>query len=159
VAKDVAKFAVVAHDTKLYKMLYQTTHMSDFVARYTLYEHVTKREKNQLSKEEAIQYVEDAFVNYDVPTHRFIQYLNDTGLVMFTKYYIRIQKFLFRLYRENPARALALVLFSDMFKNIPTIIDSGFWNRSSNPFSAGAIGLPGAAEEAIPTNIVMNFMR
>jgi len=158
VAKDVAKFAVVAHDTKLYKMLYQTTHMSDFVARYTLYEHVTKREKNQLSKEEAIQYVEDAFVNYDVPTHRFIQYLNDTGLVMFTKYYIRIQKFLFRLYRENPARALALVLFSDMFKSVPTIVESGFWNRSSNPFSAGAIGLPGAAAEAVPLQ-AMNFMK
>jgi hypothetical protein len=158
--KDAGKFAVMSHDTDLYKLLYKTTHMSDFVARYTLYEHAINRDVNPLSKEDAIQFVEEAFVNYDTPTHKLVQYLNDMGIIPFTKYYIRIQKILFRLYRENPARALMMVLFSNTLEMVPTIVESGFWNKlNGNMIKGGAFEFGDALTEALPINTALQFTR
>lgn len=147
--KTVGKTLLMTHDTPLYKLLNQATSMSDFVARYSLYEHVTTREKSPMGDREAIQLAVDSFVNYDIPSHKKLQYLNDMGIVWFTKYYMRIQKVLFHLYRDNPGRSIALVTLENLFPWIPTLVDAGFWNKIGNPFSVGAFKLPGVVDEII----------
>ena len=146
--KTAAKVAYISHDTALYKGLNRATQLSDFVARYTLYHHVTTRADNPMSKEEAVRYASDAFVNYDIPSHRSVQYLNDMGIVMFTKYYIRIQKVLMRMFRENPARAMMMMAFSHFFSSVPSVLDGSMLNKMSyNPFSAGAFKYPGTLDD------------
>lgn len=156
--KETAKTVYMAHDTPLYKLLYQGTHLSDFIARYTLVNHLTTRADNPLSEEEAMTRAVEAFVNYDIPTNKFIQYLNDMGLIMFTKYYLRIQKVLVQLYRDHPGRSLLMVSFAHFFNSVSTLLDAGFWNRLDNVTSAGALEYPEAIGEALPIQAATSLM-
>jgi len=157
--KKTGKFFYMAHDTPLYKLMYQGTHLSDFIARYTLYEHMISRKKNPLTEKEAIQLSVEAFVNYDIPTHRFIQYMNDMGMIWFTKYYMRIQKVIMFLMRDNPGRTLAVGLFANFFAGFTTLIESGFWNKlDTNPLGAGAFEYLGAVDEGITTHMAQSLI-
>lgn len=145
--KEAGKQVYMTHDTSTYKFLSQTTQLSDLVARYALYQHLTTRKRDPLSQADALSQAEEAFVNYDLPSHRSIQFMNDMGLVMFTKYYMRIQKVIMRLFRQKPARVLAGVMASHMISNLQTVIDSTWWNRIGNPLQWGAFNYPGTLDE------------
>jgi hypothetical protein len=137
--------------------LNQATQLSDFVARYTLHEHQTTRARNPLSKAESLEVAEEVFINYDVPTHKGLQYLNDSGLMMFTKYYMRIQKTILHLYRQNPGRAMLLITLNNMLGGIPSLMDAQFFSRlGNNPFSAGALNLPQSVGEIVPIKLMMS---
>lgn len=143
-----ARVVYMAKDTKMYKALHHATQLSDFVARYALYAHVTTRQDNPMSKEDAAQLASDSFVNYDLPSHRKLQYMNDMGFVQFTKYYLRIQKVIARLYAENPGRAMALLVTEHFFSAAPMVTDSGFVQKlGNNPFEPGAFNYLGALDE------------
>lgn len=146
--KRLGKLVYMSKDTTPYQFLAQTTQLSDFVARYTLFQYQTTRAVNPLSREEALRKATEAFINYDVPTHRAIQYLNNMGILPFTKYYMRIQKVIFQLWRENPARAMALLAFNMFFDGVQTVMDSSFLARAgNNPLEWGAINYPQALGE------------
>lgn len=136
--KAAGEVVYMARNTKLYQTLYYGTQVSDFVARYTLYQHLVNRKELPLSHEQAIQKASDYFVNYDLPSGRKLQWLNDHGFVMFTKYYIRIQKVILELYRENPGRALAMMLIGNYFDNLPLLSESSAITHPHNPLSDGA---------------------
>jgi hypothetical protein len=146
--KTTTRWAYMAHDTPLYKILFKGTQMSDFVARYSLYQHLTTRKNDPLDHETAVQRIADAFINYDVPTHKLMQYLNDTGIVNFSKYYLRIQKVLLRLFQDKPARGLAMAAADNYFNGLPTVLDSG--PRVANPLEVGALNYPGSLTEILP---------
>jgi hypothetical protein len=130
--KDAAKVVTMSHDTALYKFMNQSTQISDFAARYVQFKYYTERAKDPMTKEEALKRVVENFVNYDIPTHKGVQYLNDMGLVMFTKYYMRIQKPLVRMVGENPARFL-MMLMAQSFLGFSAPSDSSF--LTNNPLS------------------------
>lgn len=106
---------VMRQGTSIYKAAYNPISMSDFVARYAQYQHVTTRSHNPMDHATAIEYIEDNFVNYDIPTSKSLQYLNDTGLVMFTKYFIRIQRPILRLMLQNPANVMMMAMMQNIF--------------------------------------------
>ncbi|TKW65229.1 MAG: hypothetical protein DI616_15995 [Paracoccus denitrificans] len=146
--KELGKQVYMTHDTSVYKFLSQTTQLSDLVARYALYQHLTTRARDPLSQADALAQAEESFVNYDLPSHRSIQFMNDMGLLMFTKYYMRIQKTIARLVREKPARVIAGVALSHMISGLQTVIDSTWLNRiGNNPFQWGALNYPGTLDE------------
>jgi len=152
--KTVAKWVYVAHDTPLYQVLNQGTQMSDFVARYTLYQKMTTQRKAPLSHEDAVQFVSEAFVNYDIPSGKGLQYANDMGAVMFTKYYLRIQRVILHVYHNHPTRAILLMLFDNYFAGMQTIADSSFWSNFGIRVADGALGLPEAFAEGIPADMI-----
>lgn len=145
----------MAHDTPLYQLMSQGTQLSDFVARYTAYQYMIGRKRAPMAKTEAVQFVADAFVNYDIPTHRSMQYLNDMGIIWFTKYYLRIQKVIMHLWRDNPARALMILGIDQYFSGAQTLMDSGFMNHIGNPLSVGALKYPGTLDELATVNALM----
>jgi hypothetical protein len=148
IARTVAKNILMTHDTTPYKILNQATIMSDFSARYVLHEHNTTRKRNPIGSEESLRIARAAFVNYDVPTHRTLQYLNDAGILPFTKYYLRIQAALIDAVRSAPGRAIAIALGSDYFNTLPTILESSMLlDPLPGSLSAGAAELPGAIDE------------
>ena len=143
-----ARLGYMAKDTQVYKTLRHATQLSDFVARYSLYQHVISRKENPMSKADAVQLASDAFINYDIPSHRNLQYMNDMGFVRFTKYYLRIQKVIARLYADSPGRALAMLAFESYIANAPMLTDSGFFHKlGNNPFGLGALNYPGVLDE------------
>lgn len=146
--REVGKQVYMTHDTAQYKFLSQATQLSDLVARYTMYTHTMTRAKDPLSQADALRQAEDSFVNYDLPSHRSIQFLNDMGIVRFTKYYMRIQKTIMRLVREKPARGLALLAANHYWAGLDSISDSHWFNKiGNNPLQPGAFGYLGTLDE------------
>jgi len=128
VVTEVFKQAYLTKDTFIYKKLLQATQYSDFVARYTLYQH--NLTKKGMSKQEALLDIVETFINYDVPTSPELQWLNDMGFLMFTKFLFRIQKVIFKLIKDNPANALALHALQRGFGEVSDITDSNLVTTS-----------------------------
>lgn len=120
--KDAGNFFFMTHDTRLYKGLRNATQKSDFVARYALHKHNLEK---GMSKQDSINVIMDSFIDYETPTHPTIQYLNDMGLLMFTKFFFRVQKVLLRQLSERSASVLTLFFLEGILGvDLPSIYDA-----------------------------------
>ena len=127
-ALDSYKQAYMSHDTAAYKLLLRGTQYSDFIARFALYQHNTK--VKGMPKEEALADIVETFINYDIPTGKEMQYINDIGLMMFTKFLFRIQKVIFKNLKDKPATSLAVYSLQEMFGDVSDIADSNLITSS-----------------------------
>ena len=156
----VAKQIYMTHDTGMYKFLSRTTQLSDFVARYTLFQHLTTRKRDALSREEAIQRASDSFVNYDIPMQRQLQYLDEMGVLMFTKYFLRIQRVLFRLVKEHPLQMLMMVGLHNYLGGLPIVTDSLAVTRiGNNPLDIGALNYPFTLDDLGTVQATMSLLK
>jgi hypothetical protein len=138
----------MTHDTQMYKGMAQLTQLSDFVARYALYQHLTTRTDNPISEKVAIQEASDAFINYDVPMQRDIQYLDDMGILPFTKYFLRIQRVIRGRFRHAPGKVALLLLTQGYLDWLPSPLDSSiFFKIGNNPMNWGALQFPWVVDE------------
>jgi hypothetical protein len=145
----------ISPKTGLYKLLEKTTRYSDFVARYAMYNWYLEKDgyaaitdPNTKAKveEKALKIIIETFVNYDVPTSRELQYLNDIGLAMFTKYALRIQKSLFLLIQARPDSVIAKYALEHYMGNVVEPFDSLGLPWLNNPLDDfGVMAVPGAA--------------
>lgn len=122
VLKKAYKWQQISKDTDLYQLLETSTRYSDFTSRYAMYKWLTEEKK--IKEEDAIEEVMEAFVEYDPPTSKELQYLNDIGLVMFTKYTLRIQRIIFKVFRDRPDSMIGMYLLQAMTGNVPDITES-----------------------------------
>jgi hypothetical protein len=145
--KTATKTVLMAHDTPLYKLFSRATQYSDFVARYALYDHLVNVEGK--THEQAVRKSLEAFIHYDVPMQRDLQYLDDMGFTPFVKYFYRIQRVLMDAFKERPARVLGMVLLNRFVDLGPIVLDSSMISHLfNNPFRSGAFRIFDAAEEA-----------
>jgi hypothetical protein len=146
-AKWVARQVFITRSTKLYQALHGLTQASDFMGRYTLYEHLMKEgvidptnptgQRRAVTRDEAIHTASEAFIQYDMPLHRTAQALENYGFLYFSKYLLRVQRVIVETARENPARTLLMVLLGRLF-DLPTVYDTALLNRLGyNPFKSG----------------------
>lgn len=136
--KTFGKYLFITQDTNLYKFLNHPIQLSDFSARYAQFKYLTETKSEPLSKEAAFTQITENFINYDMPTNRTLQYLNDLGLVMFTKYFMRIQKPILNLFIRNPANVLMSLMAQQLLGfSSPTdssVVNQGIMSRFHNPF-------------------------
>jgi hypothetical protein len=120
------------HGTPIYEALKDLTQYSDFMARYSLHIHNTRPKSKGgkgMTSEESIGDIVETFVNYDAPTNAYLQYANDMGTVMFTKYYLRIQRVIFKRFKEAPATATLIIGLQDILGfGVTDIYDSNIFN-------------------------------
>lgn len=126
--RDAARTVLLMQGSKPYAFLRDAAQMSDFGARFALMNHQVKTGK--MDKEEALGHAMDIFIDYDLPTHKMIQYGNDMGFLFFTKYLIRIIKILYTTMRDFPAQVLGTLLLQNYFGDVTDIYDTGL-----NPLS------------------------
>jgi hypothetical protein len=111
--------AVVDHlmmnpNTSMFKLLNNTVKYSDFIGRYVLHKHTVAENSKlpkdkQLSKSDIMNFVAEAFIQYDLPDPKSLDFANSIGLFMFTKYFIGIQKVIRKQVKERSlSTALAL---------------------------------------------------
>ena len=81
--------AMLESDTSAADFLMRATQYSDLVARYAVYKYRTREEA--VDKDVALEEVSRIFISYDENTSPALQYANDMGLFMFTKFFLRIQ--------------------------------------------------------------------
>jgi hypothetical protein len=158
--KETGKQVYMAHDTQMYKGLSQLVQLSDFVARYALYQHLVNRKENPIAHKFAIQEVSDAFINYDVPMNRHLQYMDDMGLMMFNKYFLRIQRVIRGRFKHAPGKVLMLLLAQGYFDHFPTALDSSIlFKFGNNPLSLGALQFPGSLDELMTAKAAMSLFK
>lgn len=125
IVRDGLDFLFVRERSSLFRFVERATAMSDFTARYTQYRHSMKVAQRKFSRDNGrepnmkemsqiergiIREISDSYINYSKPDTPFWQWMNDMGLVMFTKYAIRIQKVIRDGILKHPIRfALALL--------------------------------------------------
>ena len=143
---NVLKFAKIAYmgkKTKTYALLSQSTQMSDFVARYVMFKHLTTKRVNPLSSAQAAQEASEMFVNYDIPMPRGLQYMDDMGFLPFTKYFLSIQRVIAKLTRDHPIRSLMVLSGTNYLDLMPSVFDSSMASRiGNNPLYSGALRFP-----------------
>lgn len=143
--KAAGKVAYMAKDAQIfginpYQTMSQITQLSDFVARYALYQHLTTRKVKPMAKEAAVLEALDSFIFYDIPMHRGLQYTDDMAITMFTKYFLRIQRILLQRTREAPGRAMMLLMLKNYFDWLPSVTDSSaLAHLGNNPLGVGAL--------------------
>jgi len=133
--KVAGKTVAMTHDTELYKVLREFTQLSDFTARYVLHKHQTNNLK--MPYDESINKIVSTFINYDKPTHKYVQYMNDMGIGMFTKFFFRIQRVIWETAKNNPGKVLVGLGLQTLFFPVPNIMNSAFYNgmNFNDPFS------------------------
>ena len=152
--------------TPFFDFMFQATQYSDFVARATEYQlqmekapaKFIKNTKGEQVYNKAYEKYEqlvsidiwNAFINYDKPQSSLEQYLNDIGLVMFTKYFKRIQHILFKNAINNPVSTALFLISQATIADTADIYESNVFNRGLltsayapwNNFISAAIPMP-----------------
>jgi hypothetical protein len=118
----LTKEVVITPDSAIGVALKNTTQYSDFVARYAMFKYMTEVKK--MNKQKAIDLVMDSFVDYEMNNSPEMQWVNDVGLVMFTKFLIRIQRVIARSFREHPGKVVAAQIMEHAVHDSPDILDS-----------------------------------
>ena len=150
----VGKEAFAAEGTWTYKMLSHGTQMSDFIARFVLYEHLKKAsakapEGTGMTEKQIITEVREAFVNYNRPMDQRLQYLNDVGLLKFTKYTLGTQKIIFNRLKKAPSRSMIAYMADRHIAGVESILGSNMITTMGNPFDPSILQAPGVLDEPI----------
>lgn len=122
--KSATKNFFMAHDTKAYEFANNLVQLSDFSARYILYKHLTTRKHDKLDPKAAFEHVMDIFIVYDLPTNKHLQYLNDVGVLWFTKYLLRNQRAIGLLVTNNTLRTSAHLILENFTGQLSDIMDT-----------------------------------
>lgn len=124
----VGKTLFMSSDTEGYRILNNAVKLTDYIGRYVLYQHYTsKKNRNPMNHEDAVAAVNEEFINFSLPTHRTLEYLNSIGLIWFSKYQLRVLKQIKNLVADKPFTALSTLLLtstigtSNIFNSIPGI--------------------------------------
>jgi len=139
----IGKEIVMAEDTQSYKILNNLVKTTDFIGRYIMYKQYTTVEKGDLKMDhnEAVAQVLHDFVNFNLPSHKMIEYGNQIGLIWFSKYALRILKPIKDMVKEKPFQAIMTLVFASVyalpsvFESIPFISKNPL-NVFGNPLSA-----------------------
>ncbi len=126
------RYALITRDTALYQGLNRLIQFGDLMAKQLTYE---KQLRDGKTKEQALAFVQDNFVNYNILPGRTRTALEQMGLLWFWNYKLRIQKIFFRALREHPLRALASFMGADL-----TGVDSLWSSQALNAHLSYSVG-------------------
>lgn len=144
---------LIMQNSALYKQLRIAAQMSDFVSKYAYVQNRVNRKNNPLNLKQAIREASELFIEYNLPSGVFTQALNDIGLLMFTKYLIRVQKTILTTTLNYPIRTLMMVLMTDWL-NVPSSIMSSFMDNPLQRMAFPGLSLLKAADEGLGTRIL-----
>ena len=128
-----ASQSIMAEDTWFYTWANNAVKLSDFSARYAYIKHL-EIVKPDMTDNERLRKAMDEFVDYDIPTSQWIQYLNDIGLLWFTKYGLRTIGIAAELVIKHPDRIAALFMLEHLFGEVSTVLDFNPDGRIGNIF-------------------------
>jgi hypothetical protein len=98
-----------------------------------------------MAADESIVEASKTFINYDVPTSQGLQYANDMGLFMFTKFFLRIQAVLVKLLGKRAGSVIAQHILVESLTGAEGILSPSLFNHiGNNPLESSVFGLPSA---------------
>ena len=139
---------------KSYNFLRDAAQISDFAGRFALVEHLKKT--TDMDSTERVGAAMDMFHDYDLPTNRMVNWMNKIGMLLFTKYFVRVMKIMYNTLVANPARVIAQTMLQHVFFDVTDIYDT-----SLNPLSRLGMGVSDFIEaplEIASVNAVRNIL-
>ena len=151
IVKEGMRHLFMMEGTPIYDFMFTATQYSDFLSRAAEYElqmekapkkyevivDKTTNTKKKVVTQEYLRYEENvsfnilkAFINYDKPSSSKMQYLNDMGFVMFTKYATRIQSVITKGLVENPVGVLFFLLGQNFLVDTENILDQNVVDKN-----------------------------
>ena len=118
--KSTINWLWLTEETTAFKAMMKITQYGDFLSRYALHYATMEKQKRQYKekngknasvatvnrmKTASLRNVRDAFVNYNINDTKNIKWLNDMGFIMFTKFWLRIQKVVKKAFEGYPTQA------------------------------------------------------
>lgn len=95
----------------------------------------------------------DSFVNYQMPNGRGEEFLNRIGVLMFTKYFKRIQQVITTTGIKHPIRTAAVLAGAGMALDLEMIQDQALLTKSFDGVDTGIFGIIPAYS---PVDIILN---
>ena len=142
-------------DTAFYKWANNAVKLSDFYSRYALIKHLEKHQP-EMTPEERLHRAMDEFIDYDIPTNRWIQYGNDLGFFWFTKYGIRSVGVASRLVLNHPRGVAKLFMLEHLFADISTVLDFNPSGRFGTPWGRIESALEDIATIAVSESLLFS---
>lgn len=131
-------------DSEFVKLGTHFTDLSDVMAKETLYRHLIS---NGADPKEAEIEVIDSFPDYKEAMPMRVRQLSDVGVVMFPSYWLRIQKTIYRMFKDRPASFGVETLISEALGGSPNIVDSNIFSKFNshygifhNPWDNAGVG-------------------
>ena len=136
-ANTAIQYLFMTQRTKPYQQLLKLTQVSDFYFRYAQYYNAIDNKGH--SKERALRDAIDNYINYEAPLEKHIRYGDAMGTWFFVKYFVRIQKVIKKIAKENPVRMGAdIFLQTFLYGDTADIQDASFFDKglsTYNPFN------------------------
>lgn len=126
----------MSENTPLYELMADATQFSDFAAKFVLAEHL---QKQGMGFDDAVSEAQEAFINFDIPTSKTIDYANRVGILRFTKFVFRIQKYLHKTLRDRPAQLVASTLMTEYLDTQGVMDASVLLRLGGNPMQASIL--------------------
>ena len=152
------KNVIVSPDTGLYQFLATAIQQSDFVFKYAVYKQELKAGK---SKEEAMRLAREMFIEYDVPTSKGMQFVNDMGVFMYTKFAFRIQRVIAHLIKKRGPKIFGEAILTPMLFGIPSIMSLHLASRAvngTNPLRMPLDDVLTMIDEAAPLALILDIL-
>lgn len=140
----------IGQGSMLHNFLSEATQFSDLSAKYTLAKYL---HENGTDKDKAIYEAQLSFINYDIPTNQFLDYMNRMGLMMFTKFFLRFQRVMVKLAYNAPVSSL-MGHYAVGYMGGQGVYDPFWLNRLGNPLELSVFNLPNAMGEVISANVL-----
>lgn len=138
----------IGQGSMLHNFLSEATQFSDLSAKYTLAKYL---HENGTDKDKAIYEAQLSFINYDIPTNQFLDYMNRMGLMMFTKFFLRFQRVMVKLAYNAPVSSL-MGHYAVEYMGGQGVYDPFWLNRLGNPLELSVFNLPNAMSEVVSVN-------
>lgn len=118
-----------------------------------------EREKfMELAKKSRMNNLLSYFINYNKPSGKTEEYMNRIGLLMFTKYFKRIQRVVFGVGARHPVRSLLLLTAAAFAIDAEMIQDQSFLTKGFGGFD-GEFGLTNMVPVYGPLDHIMNVVQ
>jgi len=144
--KVAGNWLFLTEKTPVYKTLLRATQTSDFLARYAMYHAGTQKDIKSIESgsgkratKKDVEGIQNkwadtalmAFLNYNVRGSTAIEYAEDMGLIMFTKFFIGVQKVIKVGLRDHPVDfALVAGLQTVLNTDVDDVVDASWWNKN-----------------------------
>jgi hypothetical protein len=139
-SEDMAKYIsefIASPDSEAVRLGSYLVQMTDISARYTLYKHLmnTRGDNNNSPKteNEVVIKVLEAFVDYKVNMPKELKVMSDYGVILFPSFWLRIQKVIYAIAKDNPAKVAAGITLSELLSiNVESYYDSNIIAKAGN---------------------------
>ena len=142
--KVAGNWLFLTEKTWVYKKMLYATQLVDFLGRYAMFHSGVNKDLQELKRKglnittKMKQGIEDkwahtalmAFLNFNKRGASSLEYAEDMGLIMFTKFFIGIQKVIKQGVRDHPLDfALVAAAQSLLNTNVDDVTDANWWDK------------------------------